>query len=115
MPRTLFTNISIFDGSGQTAFPGEGLVQGNRIKALAKGKDQIERSLAEEIVDGGGATLMPGLTEAQGPLSYTTGAALKNIGKGPAEEQILSTSYNARLMLDSGFTSVYSAASSKPR
>jgi hypothetical protein len=29
------------------------LLQGNRIKAVVKGKDQIERSLAEEVVDGG--------------------------------------------------------------
>ena len=45
MPRTLFTNVSIFDGSGQSSFPGEVLVQGNRIKTVAKGKDQIDRSL----------------------------------------------------------------------
>ena len=57
MPRTLFTNVLIFDGSGQSSFPGEVLVQGNRIKTVAKGKDQIDRSLAEEVVDGGGATL----------------------------------------------------------
>jgi N-acyl-D-aspartate/D-glutamate deacylase len=59
MPRTLFTNVSMFDGSGQSSFPGEVLVQGNRIKTVAKGKDQIDRGLAEEIVDGGGATLCP--------------------------------------------------------
>ena len=32
----------------------------------------------------------------------------------PVEEHMLITSYNAKLILDSGFTSVYSAASSKP-
>ena len=71
MPRTLFTNVSVFDGSGQSSFPGEVLVQGNRIRTVAKGNDQIDSSLAEEVVDGGGATLMPGLTEAHGHLSYT--------------------------------------------
>jgi N-acyl-D-aspartate/D-glutamate deacylase len=71
MPRTLFTNVSVFDGSGQSSFPGEVLVQGNRIRTVAKGNDQIDSSLAEEVVDGGGATLMPGLTEAHGaPLLY---------------------------------------------
>jgi imidazolonepropionase-like amidohydrolase len=115
MPRTLFTNVSIFDGSGQASFPGEVLIQGNRVKAVSKGKDQIDRSLAEEVVDGGGATLMPGLTEAHGHLSYTNCASLKDIGNVPVEEHMLITSYNAKLMLDSGFTSVYSAASSKPR
>jgi imidazolonepropionase-like amidohydrolase len=115
MPRTLFTNVAIFDGSDQASFPGEVLVQGNRIKAVAKGREQIDRSLAEEIVDGDGATLMPGLTEGHGHLSYTNCAALKDIGTVPTEEHMLITAYNARLMLDSGFTSVYSAASSKPR
>ena len=115
MPRILFTNVSVFDGSGQSSFPGEVLVQGNRIKAVAKGKDEIDRSQAEQVIDGGGATLMPGLTEAHGHLSYTNCAALKDIGNVPTEEHMLITSYNAKLMLDSGFTSVYSAASSKPR
>ena len=71
MPRILFTNVLIFDGTGKSSYPGEVLLQGNRIKAVVKGKDQIDRSLAEEVVDGGGATLMPGLTEGHGHLSYT--------------------------------------------
>jgi N-acyl-D-aspartate/D-glutamate deacylase len=93
MPRTLFTNVSIFDGSGQSSFPGEVLVQGNRIKTVAKGKDQIDRSLVEEVVDGGGATLMPGLTEAHGHISYC--AALKDIGNVPVEEHMLIASYTS--------------------
>lgn len=115
MPRTLFTNVSIFDGSGEKPYPGEVLVQGNRINAVAKGKDQIDRSQAEEVVDGGGATLMPGLTEGHAHISYTNCAALRDIGNVPTEEHMLITSYNAKLLLDSGFTSAYSAASSKPR
>lgn len=115
MARTLFTNVSIFDGSGEKPYPGEVLVQGNRINAVAKGKDQIDRSQAEEVVDGGGATLMPGLTEGHAHISYTNCAALRDIGNVPTEEHMLITSYNAKLLLDSGFTSAYSAASSKPR
>ena len=115
MARTLFTNIAIFDGSGETPYPGEVLVQGNRIKAVAKGKDQLDRNQAEEVVDGGGATLMPGLTEGHAHISYTNCAALRDIGTVPTEEHMLITAYNAKLMLDSGFTSAYSAASSKPR
>ena len=45
MPRTLFTNVLIFDGTGKSSYPGEVLLQGNRIKAVVKGKDQIDRSL----------------------------------------------------------------------
>jgi imidazolonepropionase-like amidohydrolase len=115
MARTLFTNVSIFDGSGAKPYPGEVLVQGNRINAVAKGKDQIDKSQAEGVVDGGGATLMPGLTEGHAHISYTNCAALRDIGNVPTEEHMLITSYNAKLLLDSGFTSAFSAASSKPR
>jgi hypothetical protein len=38
-------------------------VQGNRIKAVAKGRNNLKVNGAE-IVDGGGASLMLGLTEA---------------------------------------------------
>ena len=51
MPRTLFTNVLIFDGTGKSSYPGEVLLQGNRIKAVVEGTDQIDQSLAEEVVD----------------------------------------------------------------
>lgn len=114
MARTLFTNVKIFDGSGSKPFEGSVLVQGNRIHAVAKGKKPISADDAE-IVDGGGATLMPGLTEAHGHISYTNCADLKEIGQVPPEEHTLLTAANAKLMLDCGFTSVFSAAGSKPR
>jgi len=63
MGQKLLVNVSVFDGSGSPLFPGEVLVQGNRIKAVAKGRNQLKADGAE-IVDGGGATLMPGLTDA---------------------------------------------------
>ena len=114
MAQILFTNVMVFDGSGSKPFPGEVLVQGNRVKKVAKGRDQIARDGAK-AVDGGGATLMPGLCEAHGHISYNNCAQLKEIGELPPEEHTLLTAYNAKLLLDMGFTSVYSAASSKPR
>jgi imidazolonepropionase-like amidohydrolase len=114
MARTLFKNVSIFDGSGNASFLGEVMVQGNRIQSVAKGIDQIAADGAE-VVDGGGATLMPGLTEAHAHISYTNCVQLKDMGNVPVEEHMLITTYNAKLMLDSGFTSAFSAASSKLR
>ncbi len=114
MAQTLFTNVMVFDGSGSKPFPGEVLVQGNRVKKVAKGRNQIARDGAK-AVDGGGATLMPGLCEAHGHISYNDCAQLKEIGEIPPEEHTLLTAYNAKLLLEMGFTSVYSAASSKPR
>ena len=68
-----------------------------------------------EVIDGGGHCLMPGLVEAHGHISFTDVAKLTDLGEIPPEEHVLKTMHNARLLLDSGFTSVYSAASAKPR
>ena len=37
MANQLFTNVTIFDASGRAPFPGEVLIQGNRIKKVAEG------------------------------------------------------------------------------
>ena len=67
---------------GSPLFPGEVLVQGNRIKVVAKGRNQLKADGAE-IVDGGGATLMPGLTEAHAHLSFTNCASVLEMGDLP--------------------------------
>lgn len=113
MHQQLFTNVKVFDGEGSKPFRGEVLVEGNRIKTVAK-RGKIEPKGAA-VIDGGGNTLMPGLCEAHGHISYTNMVRLKEIGEVPPEEHTLLTAEHAKLMLDSGFTSVYSAASSKWR
>ncbi len=112
--QKLFVNVSVFDGSGTASFPGEVLVQGNRIKTVARGRGQIKADGAE-TVDGAGATLMPGLTEAHAHLSFTNCASVLEIGDLPIEEHTLLTARHAKLLLDCGFTSCFSAASAKPR
>jgi imidazolonepropionase-like amidohydrolase len=115
MIGTLFTNITIFDGTGTAPFPGEVLIEGNRIKTVAQGTNRISKDSSIEVLDGRGACLMPGLTEAHGHISFTDVARLPDLGEIPPEEHVLKTMHNARLLLDSGFTSIYSAASAKPR
>ena len=114
MGQKLFVNVSVFDGSGTPLFPGEVLLQGNRIKAVAKGRNQIKADGAE-IVDGGGAMLMPGLTEAHAHLSFTNCASVLEIGDLPIEEHTLLTARHPEFLLNCGFTSCFSAASAKPR
>ncbi|MES2260920.1 MAG: amidohydrolase family protein [Pseudomonadota bacterium] len=107
--RTLFINAQIFDGSGSALFPGEVLVVGNRIEAVAAGGESIEREGAA-VIDCDGATLMPGLVESHGHLSWPSSVGrVINAMHLPAEEHLLVTAYNARVTLDHGFTSVYSA------
>ena len=88
MARILFTNIRIFDGTGAPTFPGEVLVEGNRVAAVAAPKP-LERGGAE-IVDGGGATIMPGMVEAHAHLSWPSAVdRIINAMKLEPEEHLL--------------------------
>ncbi|MDO8863795.1 amidohydrolase family protein [Haliea sp. E1-2-M8] len=110
----LFKNVSIFDGSGSALFPGEVMVEGQRITAVAKGSGKIKGEGAE-VIDGKGATLMPGMCEAHAHITYPNMATLDELAAVPPEEHVFVCMHNAHKMLDAGFTSLYSAASSKIR
>jgi imidazolonepropionase-like amidohydrolase len=106
----LFENTRIFDGSGAPPFPGEVLVEENRIAAVARaGQASLSRANVT-VVDAGGATLMPGLTEAHAHLSWPSSVERFVPGMElPPEDLLLNTARNARILLDHGFTSAYSA------
>ncbi len=107
----LFTNAMIFDGTGRERFPGEVLVSGNRLTAVSEGSNQIATEGAE-IIHCNGATLMPGLVESHAHLSWPS--SVGRIFNGmmlPPEEHLLVTAHNARVTLEAGFTSAYSAGS----
>ncbi|HEX2439910.1 MAG TPA: amidohydrolase family protein [Methylomirabilota bacterium] len=113
MTRTLIANTTILDGSGATPFAGDVLVEGDRIVAIQPGGG-LPRGDAR-VIDGAGATLMPGLIEPHGHLSYPDAARNADFTRMPPEEHVLVTMRNARMALDCGYTSVLSAASAKPR
>jgi imidazolonepropionase-like amidohydrolase len=115
MNPQLFTNVNIFDGTGAQCFPGEVLVVEKLITAVSKDSSSLERSSDMDIIDCGGKTLMPGLVEAHAHVTYSDMGFLKELGEIPVEEHTMLTLENMKLMLDSGFTSLYSAASAKPR
>lgn len=111
MTGYLFTNVRIFDGTGSVPFPGEVLVRGNKIEAVASGDQRLPRAGAS-IVDGGGRTLMPGMVEAHAHLTWPSNVErVINTMRLPIEEHMLVTAQNARITLDHGFTSAYSAGS----
>jgi imidazolonepropionase-like amidohydrolase len=115
MARTLFFNASIFDGSGKAPFPGEVLVEDNRIAAVARGAERLDR-VGAEVVDCDGATLMPGLVESHAHLSWPSSVGrVINAMRLPPEEHLLVTAHNARVTLDAGYTGAYSAGSLGPR
>jgi imidazolonepropionase-like amidohydrolase len=106
----LFTNVRIFDGSGSAPFLGEVSIKGNRIDAVlrADGGTPVSRDDAK-VIDGAGGTLMPGMTEAHAHLSWPSSVERFVPGMTlPAEDLLLNTARNARILLDHGFTSAYS-------
>ena len=111
MARTVFTNVSIYDGNGKRPFRGEVSIQGNRIEKVARNGQKLSRRGAA-VVDGDGATLMPGLVNAHCHMSYTGPEAMSEI---PPEEHTLITMHNARTIIDQGVTAAVGAGAAKPR
>src|SRR5262245_38662877 len=105
MAGTLFTNLRVLDCSGEDPFPGEVLVEGNRIAAVARGSSALPRGRAEVVDGGGDATLMPGLIESHAHLSIDNVDDLAKVGMIPPEENTLIALRNARFYLDCGITS----------
>ncbi len=114
MSRTLFTNVSVFEGTAKDLAPGEVLVQGNRIHAVAGPGEALPREGCE-VIDAGGATLMPGMVNTHCHLTYNNGTTVAELTAMPVEEHVLLTMHNAKLALDMGFTAAVGAASAKPR
>jgi imidazolonepropionase-like amidohydrolase len=106
MNATVFRNVSVLDGTGNPAFPGSVLVEGNKIAAVVPAAAPLAFGDAR-VIDGRGAT--------HSHLSFTDFAQSVDLGFIPPEEHTLRTAQNARRMLDAGFTSCFSGASAKPR
>jgi imidazolonepropionase-like amidohydrolase len=108
----LITNVRVLDGTGGDPFAGSVRVESNRIVQVAA--TTLAARPGELSIDGGGATLMPGLVEPHAHLSFADVSAYE-LTRMPVEEHLLATVRNARTMLDAGYTSALSAAAAKPR
>ena len=105
-------HVHVFDGSGSERFPGSVLVRGNRIDRVVRGDVAIDTFDAPDavVVDGRGCTLMPGMVEGHAHLTWPSSIEkVVNAMAMPIEEHMLTTAVNARITLDAGFTSAYSA------
>ena len=111
MSRIHFRNVQVFDGSGTPRYPATVIVEGERIEAVHRGEAPAAAA-ADQIIDGGDRTLMPGLVESHAHLTWPSSVErVVNAMKLPPEEHLLVTAQNARITLDHGFTSAYSAGS----
>jgi imidazolonepropionase-like amidohydrolase len=111
---TLFTNVRILDGTGAMPYAGSVLVQGNRIRTVGRSSAALAPTGAT-VIDGAGATLMPGMCEAHTHFSWNDAATLAAIQTMPLEEHVLWCAKVAKLYLEAGFTSCVGAACAKPR
>ena len=114
MNRILFRDARVLDGSGAMPYRADVLVDGERIAAVARG-GLAAATIDAAVVDCDGRTLMPGLVESHAHLSFVDTMTLQQHAFLPVEEHVLATLRHAKLYLDSGFTSCFSAAATKPR
>ena len=114
MNRVLFRGASVWDGSGAPAFLADVLVEGSRIKTNARAPNRLPTD-GTTVIEARGRTLMPGLVEGHAHISFGGAVNDSDLGNIPPEEHMLLTARNAKTLLDHGFTSAYSAATSKLR
>ncbi|EZP71005.1 Amidohydrolase, imidazolonepropionase [Sphingomonas paucimobilis] len=108
--RQLIHDVRIFDGTGSALVPGAVLVEGDRIAAILPPDADLDTIAADVRINGGGATLMPGMVDAHCHLSW--GSSVEKIYHQfllPADELKAAAWRNARVLIDHGFTSAYSA------
>ncbi|MEO7370012.1 MAG: amidohydrolase family protein, partial [Ilumatobacteraceae bacterium] len=115
--RTLLAGGMVFDGSGSPLFAGDVLISGNRIEAVLPRTDQLPMPSPADVtrIELAGRTVMPGLVEGHAHISFTNIGDLMQLVLMPVEENLIAAIANAALLLDHGFTSLVSAAASKPR
>src|SRR5690348_5908783 len=114
MSRVVFRDSMVWDGSGADTYPADVLVDGARIRSIAKARGQLMAEGAV-VINCYGLTLMPGLVEGHAHISFGGAVNDSDLGNIPPEEHLLLTIRNAKTLLDHGFTSAYSAATSKLR
>lgn len=108
--RQIIRNVRVFDGTGTGLRPGTVVVEGERISAVIGPDTDVPAQSCDVEIDGHGGTLMPGMVDAHTHLSW--GSSVEHVYHQfilPPDELKVATWRNARVLLDHGFTSIYSA------
>lgn len=113
--RLLIEHATVWDGSGAAPFPGQVLIEGERIEAVVPAGQAVATAEGAERLDAGGKFLMPGLIEGHAHLSFVDTPRGTALGELPPEDHALLTMDAARKLLGAGFTSACSAAAAKIR
>lgn len=113
MGTMLITNTQIWDADKGTLFAGAVEIRGNRIMKVHRGEITASPE-SDDIIDGQGMTLMPGMVEGHCHPSFTGISSNPELGRIAPEKHTLLTAANVKLLLEHGFTSIFEAASAKP-
>jgi imidazolonepropionase-like amidohydrolase len=114
MNKIMIVGARIWDASGSTAFDGDVLIEGNRVRAVSRVPGQMSQAGCQ-VVDAKGMTLLPGLVEGHAHLSFEAVTSTEDLISPPPEEHTLLTARVAKVLLDHGFTSAYGASAAKLR
>jgi imidazolonepropionase-like amidohydrolase len=114
MTSVVFANVNVVDGSGDAPYRANVRIDDNRIAEVDRSNASLGND-GTEVIEGDGKTLMPGLVEPHAHLSFVDQANPNAFSAIPVEEHLLLTLKHAKLYLDQGFTSCFSAAATKPR
>jgi imidazolonepropionase-like amidohydrolase len=108
--RHVISNVGIFDGTGSPLSRGTVIVRDDRIENVLPEGVSFDPERDDVLIDGLGGTIMPGMVEAHAHLTWPS--SLEKIYHQfilPPDEMRAATWRNARILLESGFTSAYSA------
>jgi imidazolonepropionase-like amidohydrolase len=108
--RQILRDVAIFDGTGAAPELGTVVVAGERIERVLRHDATLQASSEDCVIEGRGRFLMPGLIEAHAHISWPSSVEkIYHQFRLPPDELAEATWRNARILLDHGFTSAYSA------
>jgi imidazolonepropionase-like amidohydrolase len=122
--RTVLTRGLVFDGTGTPPVPGEVTLADDRVVCVSPGYRDDHG--ADQVIDVSGCTVMPGLIESHGHLTFPSAVGHIDPTFNPPvdvsffrhiqgmDAELARAERNAKILLDAGFTSVYSAGSLLP-
>lgn len=120
MTTISMVNATVIDGSGADPFPATIDVVDERIVAVTRQEGASAgptrgASADAAVIDCTGRTVMPGLTEAHCHISFNDIVSMEAVVAIQPEDHALISLANAQMLMERGFTSLYSAAAAKPR
>jgi len=103
MPRTLYRDAALADGTGPQLRVGVSLlVDDDRIEWIRPTDDEPDPGPGTEVVDASGCTIVPGLVDSHSHLTLPGGAHWIERGFDPADRLLQVAEHNARLQRAAG-------------